>query len=121
MRTVTEASDDDSTPRRQLPPELIPTFDSPDAALLADIARLVTIRDAVCVARQLGEKHFLRASRRYCKEHVALEDRIAITPAQTSAGARAKINAVLDTLHEKPLPVMRLAVSALKDVASFGI
>jgi hypothetical protein len=64
--------------------------DHRDADLLADLARLTELRDQVETAQRRGKTAFNRVLGVNCRECVALEAKIAATPALTSEGRRAK-------------------------------
>ena len=64
--------------------------DHRDADLLANLSKLTELRDQLEIAQRRGRTAFNRTLGANCKECVALEDRVAATPALTSEGRRAK-------------------------------
>ena len=99
--------------------------DHRDADLLADLARLTELRDQLEIAQRRGKTAFSRTLGVNCRECVALEDKIAATPAFTSEGRRAKaLHALRDADLNAPCGGFTgfnaSAFSALWDIVQAG-
>lgn len=99
--------------------------DHRDADLLATLDRLTELRDQVDIARRRGSMSYNRVLGANCRESVALEAKVAATPALTREGRRAKaLHCLRDADPDAPcggfVGFNATAFSALWDIVQAG-